>query len=47
MTGVQTCALPIYLVALIVIAALIAGVVLFNIYGEQICPEIYQYLRIR
>lgn len=35
------------LVALIVIAALIAGVVLFNIYGEQICPEIYQYLRIR
>lgn len=34
------------LVALIVAAALIAGVVLFNIYAEQIWPQIYEYIRI-
>ena len=32
------------LVGALVIAALIAGVVLFNIYGAQIWPEIYEYI---
>ena len=34
------------LVAVLLFAALIAGVVLLNIYCEQIFPEIYQYIRI-
>ena len=32
------------LVGALVIAALIAGVVLFNVYGAQIWPEIYEYI---
>lgn len=35
------------LITALIFAALIAGVVLFNIYGEQIYPEIYQYVKIR
>ncbi|MDE6504893.1 MAG: energy-coupling factor transporter transmembrane protein EcfT [Clostridia bacterium] len=35
------------LVAFLIFAALIAGVVLLNIYCEQIFPEIYQYIKIR
>ena len=32
------------LVGALIFAALIAGVVLFNIYGAQIWPEIYEYI---
>ena len=34
------------LVAVILVAALIAGVVLLNIYGANIIPEIYNYIKI-
>ncbi len=34
------------LVVAIIFAALIAGVVLFNIYGSQIFPEIYEYIQV-
>lgn len=34
------------LVAFLIFAALIAGVVLFNIYCEQICPQIYDYIKV-
>jgi len=34
------------LAAVFLIAALIAGVVLFNIYAAEICPEIYGYIKI-
>lgn len=33
-------------VAVLIFAAAIAGVVLFNIYGFQICPEIYKYMAV-
>lgn len=35
------------LVAVLFCAILIAGVILLNIYGEQICPQIYAYVVIR
>lgn len=35
------------LVTFIIFAALIAGVVLFNIYGEQIYPAIYEFVKVR
>lgn len=34
------------LIAVVLFGALIAGVILLNIYGSQIFPQIYQYIRI-